>query len=111
MKIPNNCSGAKKCNDNLLSVPRKMSDTWSLASGMSGISGGSNASGESYYSAWSDIPLTHSASTGRRATWSGGRPPAIDKLVNKLEIPHTFVKHNYKRPTVCHVCRKLVSTW
>ena len=47
----------------------------------------------------------------RRATWSGnaGRPAELDRLVNKLEIPHTFVIHSYKKPTICHVCRKLVS--
>ena len=58
-----------------------------------------------------NFPGYSPTSKERRATWSGnaGRPAELDRLVNKLEIPHTFVIHSYKKPTICHVCRKLVS--
>lgn len=109
MKIPNNCNESRLRSDtskSTLSVPRKYSDAASI---------GSNASSnDSYYSAFAEIPSPQAASpspsiNSRRMTWTCGRPVAIDKLVNKLEIPHTFVIHSYRRPTVCNVCRKLVS--
>ena len=108
MKIPNNCNESRTRSDtnrSTLSIPRKYSDAASIAS---------NASNETFYSAFSEVPsqqaVSPSPSTGsRRMTWTCGRPVAIDKLVNKLEIPHTFVIHSYRRPTVCNVCRKLVS--
>ena len=107
MKIPNNCNESRlrsDTNKSTLSLPRKYSDASSVTS---------TASGETYYSALSETSSQGSSpspSLGpRRMTWTCGRPVAIDKLVNKLEIPHTFVIHSYKRPTVCNVCRKLVS--
>ena len=108
MKIPNNCNESRirsDTNRSTLSIPRKFSDAASITS---------TASNETFYSAFSEVPspqpASPSPSTGsRRMTWTCGRPVAIDKLVNKLEIPHTFVIHSYRRPTVCNVCRKLVS--
>ncbi len=104
MKIPNNCNESRsRCDTNksTLSLPRKLSDVSSISS---------NATSDTFYSASSEMPLQQSSSGlgGRRMTWTCGRPVAIDKMVNKLEIPHTFVIHSYKRPTVCHVCKKLV---
>ena len=94
-KIPNNCSGATPING--AAMGRRVSEQVSVTSGESPLVhfGGS----------------FHDSHNKRRATWSGnaGRPAELDRLVNKLEIPHTFVIHSYKRPTVCHVCRKLVS--
>ena len=97
-KIPNNCTGDNAPKYGSLQQ-RSVSQQWSVASGESVIS---NASNSSFMSTGSFKE--------RRATWSGnsGRPAELDRLVNKLEIPHTFVVHSYKRPTVCHVCRKLV---
>ena len=56
------------------------------------------------------FPSYSPTSKERRATWSGndGRPAELDRLA-KLETPHTFVIHCYKSPTICAVCRKLVS--
>eukprot|EP00794_Sanderia_malayensis_P020285 gene20285-22271_t len=103
MKIPNNCNESRlrsDTNKSTLSLPRKHSDATSIAS---------NASNDTFYSAVSEVPLQANNTIGpRRMTWTCGRPVAIDKLVNKLEIPHTFVIHSYKRPTVCNVCRKLL---
>jgi len=107
MKIPNNCNESRirsDTNRSTLSIPRKFSDAASITS---------TASNETFYGAFSEVPspqpASPSPSTGsRRMTWTCGRPVAIDKLVNKLEIPHTFVIHSYRRPTVCNVCRKLL---
>ena len=57
-----------------------------------------------------NFPSYSPTSKERRATWSGndGRPAELDRLA-KLETPHTFVIHCYKSPTICAVCRKLVS--
>lgn len=99
-KIPNNCSGDRcSVNGSTASLlPRRVSEQLSVSSGESLIS--------------SNYSFHNSVSKERRATWSGnaGRPAELDRLVNRLEIPHTFVVHSYKRPTVCHVCRKLVSS-
>ena len=103
MKIPNNCNESRLRSDTSksnLSLPRRFSDV------------SSTGSADSFYSANSETPIQPSSPSpslgSRRMTWTCGRPVAIDKLVNKLEIPHTFVIHSYKRPTVCNVCRKLV---
>lgn len=97
-KIPNNCSGDRcSVNGSTASLlPRRVSEQLSVSSGESLIS--------------SNYSFHNSVSKERRATWSGnaGRPAELDRLVNRLEIPHTFVVHSYKRPTVCHVCRKLL---
>ena len=99
-KIPNNCTSDLFPRNGAFQQ-RSVSQQWSVASGESVIS---NASSNSFMSTGS--------LKERRSTWGGnsGRPAELDRLVNKLEIPHTFVIHSYKRPTVCHVCRKLVST-
>ena len=83
-------------------LPRRVSEQWSMSSGETNITNFTASTSGSY----SSLPQHKE----RRATWSGnaGRPAELDRLVNKLEIPHTFVIHSYKRPTVCHVCRKLV---
>lgn len=49
----------------------------------------------------------------RSNSWYG-RPMWIDRelasreLTSEVEVPHTFVLHNYKRPTICIYCRKLL---
>jgi len=45
----------------------------------------------------------------RRATWSG-RPVWIEPaLSGRIQVPHTFAIHSYKRPTNCQICKRLVS--
>ncbi|XP_031555921.1 serine/threonine-protein kinase D3-like [Actinia tenebrosa] len=43
---------------------------------------------------------------GRRATWSG------DSLIwdkpGRIQVPHTFAVHSYKKPTMCQICKKLL---
>ena len=50
----------------------------------------------------------------RRATWAGGNPGPgpggvggrafLDPMFSRLEIPHTFMIHSYKRPTGLFMC-------
>lgn len=48
-------------------------------------------------------------SKDRRATW-GGRPVWIEPaLSGRIQVPHTFAIHSYKKPTVCQICKRLVS--
>jgi len=38
-----------------------------------------------------------------------GRPVWVDKqYAGKIKVPHTFIIHNYTRPTQCQHCRKLL---
>jgi len=70
----------------------------------------------------STLPANISAGSteqGRRYTLpnlpqGAGRLPSISSmpiapLLESMEIPHTFVVHTYRKPTMCLVCRKLVS--
>ncbi|XP_065184524.1 serine/threonine-protein kinase D2-like isoform X2 [Sycon ciliatum] len=47
----------------------------------------------------------------RSKSWSG-RPPWIDRALagqaGSVQVPHTFVVHSFKRPTVCMYCRRLL---
>ena len=44
----------------------------------------------------------------RSCSWSG-RPFWLEKeLASRVRVPHTFVTHNYTRPTVCQYCKKLL---
>uniref|UniRef100_A0A8C4WZF9 protein kinase C n=1 Tax=Eptatretus burgeri TaxID=7764 RepID=A0A8C4WZF9_EPTBU len=45
----------------------------------------------------------------RRSTSWGGRPVWVDRAVaSKVKVPHTFVVHSYKKPTVCQFCKRLL---
>ncbi|XP_068673096.1 serine/threonine-protein kinase D3-like [Montipora foliosa] len=44
----------------------------------------------------------------RRATWSG-RPVWIEPAHSgRIQVPHTFAIHSYKRPAVCQICKRLL---
>jgi protein kinase D len=30
------------------------------------------------------------------------------EVLGRIKVPHTFVVHNYTRPTICQWCRKLL---
>ncbi|KAK3600915.1 hypothetical protein CHS0354_013295 [Potamilus streckersoni] len=54
----------------------------------------------------SSMPLESRSS--RSQSWSG-RPIWLEREVaSRIKVPHTFVVHNYTRPTVCQYCRKLL---
>ncbi|KAK7104400.1 hypothetical protein V1264_019124 [Littorina saxatilis] len=53
-------------------------------------------------------PTPPSPGGGRSKSWSG-RPLWLEReFANRIKVPHTFVVHNYKRPTVCQWCKRLL---
>lgn len=49
------------------------------------------------------------SSKDRRATWSGRSVWIEPVLSGRIQVPHTFAIHSYKKPTVCQICKRLVS--
>jgi len=48
------------------------------------------------------------SSTSRSKSWSG-RPLWMEKeYACRIKVPHTLVVHNYTRPTICQLCKKLL---
>ncbi|XP_052766795.1 serine/threonine-protein kinase D1-like isoform X2 [Mya arenaria] len=48
------------------------------------------------------------ARSSRSKSWSG-RPLWLEReIASRIKVPHTFIVHNYTRPTVCMWCRKLL---
>uniref|UniRef100_A0AAY4CS40 Serine/threonine-protein kinase n=1 Tax=Denticeps clupeoides TaxID=299321 RepID=A0AAY4CS40_9TELE len=92
-KIPNNCSGVRKrrlSNVSLpgpsLSIPRVPSVEHAT------------------------VPLEEPLFSERKRipSWSG-RPIWMEKMVlGRVKVPHTFVIHNYTRPTICQYCKRLL---
>ncbi|EDV21634.1 uncharacterized protein TRIADDRAFT_30089 [Trichoplax adhaerens] len=41
--------------------------------------------------------------------WGSGRPAWIDVALHKrVQVPHTFTLHTFKKPTICQLCSKLL---
>ncbi|XP_077094782.1 serine/threonine-protein kinase D3 isoform X2 [Siphateles boraxobius] len=93
-KIPNNCSGVRKrrlSNQSLpgpsLSVPRPAPAEHAVV----GLE-----------------ERLHQEPGKRMPSWSG-RPIWMEKMVlGRVKVPHTFVIHNYTRPTICQYCKRLL---
>uniref|UniRef100_A0AAY4CR01 Serine/threonine-protein kinase n=1 Tax=Denticeps clupeoides TaxID=299321 RepID=A0AAY4CR01_9TELE len=85
-KIPNNCSGVRKrrlSNVSLpgpsLSIPRVRDE------------------------------MICTYVLGKRIPSWSGRPIWMEKMVlGRVKVPHTFVIHNYTRPTICQYCKRLL---
>ncbi|XP_032811740.2 serine/threonine-protein kinase D1-like isoform X1 [Petromyzon marinus] len=106
-KIPNNCSGLRR---------RRLSNV--SLTGITGIAAPKMA-GEC--SSADDTPPPPTVSPGgekspqdaagrerRSPSWSG-RPVWVDRaFAGKVKVPHTFVVHSYKRPTMCQFCKRLL---
>lgn len=101
-KIPNNCSGLRHRTSTVALNTAPHSNT--LPRPASQVGG------------WNDTPFQQSnsfydsfpSSRDRRATWSG-RPIWIDRAMSgRIQIPHTFAIHSYKKPTVCQICKRLL---
>lgn len=57
------------------------------------------------------VPATSPKGKSRSQSWSGapGRPLWLEKeYAGRIKVPHTYVVHNYKKPTQCHYCKKLL---
>ena len=45
----------------------------------------------------------------QQPNWYQCRPVWIDKAMQDIiKVPHTFIVHTYKTPTICQFCRKLL---
>uniref|UniRef100_UPI00358F2D82 serine/threonine-protein kinase D1-like isoform X1 n=2 Tax=Myxine glutinosa TaxID=7769 RepID=UPI00358F2D82 len=89
-RIPNNCSGVRKRLSKLSNVSLSSEEAFPKAS----TEMGSLAS----------LLLRDK----RSPSWQG-RPVWVDRAVaSKVKVPHTFVVHNYTRPTVCQFCKRLL---
>lgn len=105
-KIPNNCSDSRHRNS--ASGLNMALHSHTLPRPASQISGPNDSAFLIQHS--NSFSESLPSSRDRRATWSG-RPIWIDRMLSgrvQLQIPHSFEVHSYKKPTVCHFCKKLV---
>ncbi|RZF33878.1 hypothetical protein LSTR_LSTR009902 [Laodelphax striatellus] len=105
--IPNNCTSSEpsRRRSSTLQVPRSPSETSSTSSLTSASEDSSLQVGSSSLNSLT-VPCSKG---GSRSPSLGGRPPWLEKeLASRIKIPHTFVLHSYTRPTVCHLCKKLL---
>ncbi|XP_067680184.1 serine/threonine-protein kinase D3-like isoform X2 [Haliotis asinina] len=49
-----------------------------------------------------------SPGSGRSKSWSGRPMWQEREFAKRIKVPHTFVVHNYTRPTVCQWCKRLL---
>ena len=106
-KIPNNCNGLRHRNSTALNAAPHSNTLPRPASQVGGWNDSSFLTQQSSGSFYDSIP----SSRDRRATWSG-RPIWIDRAISgRIQIPHTFAVHSYKKPTVCQICKRLVSNY
>lgn len=94
-KIPNNCNYTRRRR---------------LSSGSSNQGSPSTTEPQmSLLALPSNSSRTESSRNSRSKSWSGGRPLWMEKeYACRIKVPHTFVVHNYTRPTVCQHCKKLL---
>ncbi|TRY92834.1 hypothetical protein DNTS_024899 [Danionella cerebrum] len=94
-KIPNNCSGVKKRRLSNVSLPGPS------------LSVPRPAASEPCASSLPE-ERPHQEAGKRIPSWSG-RPIWMEKMVlGRVKVPHTFVIHNYTRPTICQFCKRLL---
>ncbi|XP_050406607.1 serine/threonine-protein kinase D3 isoform X1 [Patella vulgata] len=56
----------------------------------------------------SGCPPSPGGPGSRTKSWSG-RPVWLEREYrNRIKVPHTFIVHNYTRPTVCQLCKRLL---
>lgn len=113
MKIPNNCSHARRRRSSVnscgssLAIPRSPSEGFPAANAHPAA----NSFTLSDDSSSSSTTLTVKGVGGHRSPQisTQGRPPWMDKeLANRIRIPHTLAVHSYAKPTVCQYCKKLL---
>ncbi|XP_076463792.1 serine/threonine-protein kinase D1-like [Babylonia areolata] len=98
-KIPNNCARDR--------YRRHSSSNLSFTFPSKPETPTDNHSGQKSLSVPSQ-PAPPSPGGGRSKSWSG-RPLWLEReFANRIKVPHTFVVHNYKRPTVCQWCKRLL---
>ncbi|XP_065123364.1 serine/threonine-protein kinase D3 isoform X2 [Paramisgurnus dabryanus] len=93
-KIPNNCSGVRKRRLSNVSLPG------------SSLSVPRPAPLECAVLSQEERP---NQEPGKRIPSWSGRPIWMEKMVlGRVKVPHTFVIHNYTRPTICQYCKRLL---
>ena len=106
-KIPNNCNGLGHRTSAVALNAAPHSNTLPRPASQVGGWNDSSFLIQQSSSFYDSIP----SSRDRRATWSG-RPIWIDRAISgRIQIPHTFAVHSYKKPTVCQICKRLVGTY
>lgn len=101
-KIPNNCSDSRhRASTTLNNVPH----SHTLPRPASQVGGWNEAL---HLQQSNSLTESMPSQKERRATWSG--PPVwTDPLLSgRIQVPHTFAIHSYKKPTVCQICKRLV---
>jgi len=104
-KIPNNCSDSRHRASTNISGINSIPHSHTLPRPSSQIGGlGDSLLLQQSNSLSDSIPSLKD----RRATW-GGRPVWIEPaLSGRIQVPHTFAIHSYKKPTVCQICKRLL---
>ncbi|XP_071150789.1 serine/threonine-protein kinase D1-like isoform X5 [Mytilus edulis] len=104
-KIPNNCSydRQRRPSSSSITYPNPVREKCdSLA--VEGTAQALMVSGQPSLS----LSLGGDARSNRSKSWSG-RPIWMEReVLGRIKVPHTFVVHNYTRPTICQWCRKLL---
>lgn len=110
MRIPNNCSHARRRRSsvNSATIPRSPSDGFAYTH----ASANSSTLSDDTCTSSSSSPMlgvNYNNKSGRTQQLSVGRPPWMEKeLANRIRIPHTLAVHSYAKPTVCQICKKLL---
>lgn len=121
MKIPNNCSHARRRRSSVnscgssLAIPRSPSEGFPAnahpAANNFTLSDDLSSSSSSSTITSSSTLLTVKGLGGHRSPQisTQGRPLWMDKeLANRIRIPHTLAVHSYAKPTVCQYCKKML---
>ncbi|KAH9489446.1 Serine/threonine-protein kinase D3 [Bulinus truncatus] len=108
-KIPNNCAHDRfrRHSSSSISFNHHPRSDNSLSSGDS-LMHATLPSTQALLSVPSPGPTPPSPGSTRSKSWTG-RPIWLEReYANRIKVPHTFVVHNYKKPTQCQYCKKLL---
>ncbi|XP_055879880.1 serine/threonine-protein kinase D1-like isoform X5 [Biomphalaria glabrata] len=109
-KIPNNCAHDRyrRHSSSSISFNHHPRTDNSLSSIDSPVPHATLPSTQPLLSVPSPGPTPPSPGSTRSKSWTG-RPIWLEReYANRIKVPHTFVVHNYKRPTQCQYCKKLL---
>ncbi|XP_071479050.1 serine/threonine-protein kinase D3-like isoform X1 [Diadema antillarum] len=104
-KIPNDCTLSKRRRSSL--AISSSSIPWSPSE--SSLSSEESQQQLSVF-VTQQTPLVKSDSYKERRSPSwGNRPLWVERAVaSRIKVPHTFVVHNYTKPTICQYCKRLL---
>ncbi|XP_030855423.1 serine/threonine-protein kinase D3 isoform X3 [Strongylocentrotus purpuratus] len=110
-KIPNDCTLSKRRRSSLAisssSIPWSPSET-SLSSEDSQQQQQQQLAVFVTHSQQTPLVKSDSYKERRSPSW-GNRPLWVERAVaSRIKVPHTFVVHNYTKPTICQYCKRLL---